>query len=293
MSLVWQSVFPQEVSDLKEFLEKHGLRVLFAAAVLSAAISLLSFLGSTTNVLQNAFGVLTSPVRALCTGVEDWFADKRQYYADTTALKEENEALRRRVAELEQQLRQSQTDAEENALLRELLGLREQRRDLTLESAKVTAHESTNWVSSMTLDRGTADGVAIGNCVLSSAGYLVGVVSEAGYNWCTVLTTLDTSSEIGAKVFRTGELCVAAGDFSLMQENRLKLEYLADAPLLAGDCVLTSGLGDFYPAGLVIGTVERVETDADGLTRYAVVVPMEEPDTLHTVFIVKSFEIEE
>lgn len=278
---------------MKEFLEKHGLRVLFAAAVLAVALSLLSFLGSTTNVLQNAFGVLTSPVRALCTGVENWFADKRQYYEDTSALKDENEELRRRVAELEQQLRQAQTDAEENALLRELLGLREQRRDLTLESAKVTARSDTNWVSSLTLDRGTADGVAIGNCVLSSAGYLVGVVSEAGYNWCTVLTTVDTASEIGAKIFRTGDLCVATGDFSLMQEKKLKLEYLSDAALLAGDCVLTSGLSGFYPAGLVIGTVERVETDADGLTRYAVVVPPEDPDTLHTVFIVKAFEIEE
>lgn len=281
------------MSDLKEFLEKHGLRVLFAAAVLAVALSLLSFLGSTTNVLQNAFGVLTSPVRALCTGVENWFADKRQYYEDTSALKDENEELRRRVAELEQQLRQAQTDAEENALLRELLGLREQRRDLTLESAKVTARSDTNWVSSLTLDRGTSDGVAIGNCVLSSAGYLVGVVSEAGYNWCTVLTTVDTASEIGAKIFRTGDLCVATGDFSLMQEKKLKLEYLSDTALLAGDCVLTSGLSGFYPAGLVIGTVERVETDADGLTRYAVVVPPEDPDTLHTVFIVKAFEIEE
>lgn len=278
---------------MKEFLEKHGLRVLFAAAVLAVALSLLSFLGSTTNVLQNAFGVLTSPVRALCTGVENWFADKRQYYEDTSALKDENEELRRRVAELEQQLRQAQTDAEENALLRELLGLREQRRDLTLESAKVTARSDTNWVSSLTLDRGTSDGVAIGNCVLSSAGYLVGVVSEAGYNWCTVLTTVDTASEIGAKIFRTGDLCVATGDFSLMQEKKLKLEYLSDTALLAGDCVLTSGLSGFYPAGLVIGTVERVETDADGLTRYAVVVPPEDPDTLHTVFIVKAFEIEE
>lgn len=278
---------------MKEFLEKHGLRVLFAAAVLAVMLSLLSFLGSTTNVLQNAFGVLTSPVRALCTGVENWFADKRQYYEDTSALKDENEQLRRRVAELEQQLRQAQTDTEENALLRELLGLREQRRDLTLESAKVTGRSSTNWISSITLDRGTADGVAIGNCVLSSAGYLVGVVSEAGYNWCTVLTTLDTSSEIGAKIFRTGELCVAKGDFSLMQEKKLKLEYLSDATPLAGDCVLTSGLSGFYPAGLVIGTVERVETDADGLTRYAVIVPMEDPDELRTVFIVKAFEIEE
>lgn len=279
---------------MKDFLERHGVRILFAAAVLSVVLSLLSFLGSTTNVLQNAFGVLTSPLRALSTGIETWVADKKQYYEDTSALKEENEALRRRVAELEQQMRQAQTDSDENALLRELLGLREQRRDLTLESAAVLSRSSTNWVSSLTLDRGTADGVAIGNCVLSSEGALVGVVSEAGYNWCTVLTLLDSDTQVGARVFRTDALCVAEGDFSLMQEGRLRLSFLADGgELLAGDCVITSGLGGYYPAGLVIGEVESVHLDDDGLTTYAVVRPAADADALRTVFVVKAFDVVE
>lgn len=62
-------------------------------------------------------------------------------------------------------------------------------------------------------------------------------------------------------MFRTQEVAVAEGDLALMGEGKLKLSYLsADAQLLSGDVVTTSGLGGFYPGGLVIGTVESVRT---------------------------------
>ena len=69
----------------------------------------------------------------------------------------------------------------------------------------------------------------------------VGVtVTEAGLNWCTVATVLDTEAQIGAKVFRTGETTVAMGDLSLMGRNRLKLSYLeSESSLINGDLVVT------------------------------------------------------
>lgn len=47
-------------------------------------------------MLENIAGVLTYPFRAAATAVSDWAADKRQYYEDTTTLKEENAALKKR-----------------------------------------------------------------------------------------------------------------------------------------------------------------------------------------------------
>ena len=200
--------------------------------------------------------------------------DKQRYYKDYSDLIAENEALRERVAELERDARQAEADREENALLRELLELREQRRDLVFESAAVIDRENTNWTSALTLNRGTAHGVEKNDCVVSAEGDLVGVVSAVGYNWCTVLTVIDTDTELGARVFRTQEVAVAEGDLALMGEGKLKLSYLsADAQLLSGDVVTTSGLGGFYPGGLVIGTVESVRTGDDGLAQYAVLAP--------------------
>ena len=84
-----------------------------------------------------------------------WFNDKQNYYRDTTDLQEENAELRRKIAEMEAEVRQAEADREENRRLRELLDLREQRRDFVFESAFITEHEVTNWTSSLTLNKGT------------------------------------------------------------------------------------------------------------------------------------------
>ena len=66
-----------------------------------------------------------------------------------------------------------------------------------------------------------------------------------------------------------------------------------DAKLVTGDEVLTSGKGDVYPSGLVVGQVEAVFDEPSGMTRYAVVVPEVKLDQLIEVFIIKSFDIVE
>ena len=176
--------------------------------------------------------------------------------------------------------------------MRTLLGLRQQRRDFVFESAYITGHSSSNWASTLTLSKGTSCGIAQGNCVVDSEGYLVGIVTEAGLNWCTVATVLDTEAQIGAKVFRTGETTVAMGDLSLMGRNRLKLSYLeSESSLINGDLVVTSGLGGYYPSGLVIGSVEEILTDDGGLTKYAILAPQADLSELTEVFVITSFDV--
>ena len=61
--------------------------------------------------------------------------------------------------------------------------------------------------------------------------------------------------------------------------------------IASGDVVTTSGLGGFYPGGLVIGTVESVRTGDDGLAQYAVLAPAARLGELSEVFIIKDFDI--
>ncbi len=278
---------------MKEFLKRHGLWILFATAVIAVVLAVLSVFSTTSSPLVNLAQTITSPFRAAYTVAAGWLTDKQNYYEDTSALKAENQDLKKRIAEMEAEVRQAQNDSEENERLRSLMNLREQRRDLSdLEAATITEHSTSNWTSFLTLNRGTDHGVEKNDCVITEAGYLVGVVSEVGSNWCTVLNIVDTDTSMGAQVFRTDDIGVAEGDFALMSRSRLRLDFLpAGAQLLNGDLVVTSGLGGYYPSGLVIGMVEEVQTDDSGATAYAILRPSAEFDDLTQVFIIKSFDI--
>ncbi len=278
---------------MKDFFNKYGVLLLAVAAFAAVLLSVLSYVTS-TSILHNAAGVVTSPFRFASESVSRWLEDKRHYYKEYNDLLAENKALREEVAELRANARQADRDREENRLLREVSELRAQRRDFELESAMVLERSNNNWTRTLTLNQGTNHGVALKNAVVTSEGYLVGVVTEVGLNWCTVQTIVDTDTEIGALLFRTSDVVIAEGDFALMREKRLKVTYLpADTALLVGDYIVTSGLGGYYPSNLVIGVVESVEADDNGLAQYAVLTPMCDFDTLTEVFIIKSFDIVE
>lgn len=278
---------------MKNFLQKHGLWVLFAAAVIAVGLAFMSVFSNTSSPLANVANVIASPFRSAYTAVADWFNDKQSYYQDNTALKEENAALKKQLAEMEAAIRQAEKDSAENERLKQLLGLQSQRPDLTsdLQAAMITEHTVTNWTSSLTIDKGTRHGLEVNDCVISETGAFVGLISEVGTNWATILTLVDTDTSLGAQVFRSGDLGLAQGNFSLMGENRLRLEYLpADCSLLGGDLVVTSGLGGYYPAGLVIGSVTEVQQDDSGATSYAILEPAADFDALEEVFVIRSFD---
>ena len=271
---------------MKRFFAKYGIWLLAGLATVVVALCVISAVSSGTPFLRNAAGVIASPFRSAGSAVAGWFGGIGDHFASVEALQQENDDLRAQVADLERQLRQSQQDRSENQRLRDLLELESQRRDLKTVSARVSERSVDNWSSTLTLNRGTSAGIAIGNCAIDQYGDLVGVVTDAGLNWCTVTTVLDTSSAIGAKVFRTEQVAVAQG--------QLSLTYLESAEdLISGDLVVTSGLGGYYPAGLTIGTVEELRTDADGLTQYAAVTPKAAIASLTQVFLITEFDVVE
>ena len=278
---------------MKNFFRQNGIWLLAIALLLSLVITLSSaLLGGTANPLSNLVQTVTSPIRGGISAVLDWAGGVSDYVLRYGEMQQELEDLRLQVAELEEQIRQGEEASRENEQLRELLDLQQRRQDFVFENAKVTARSNSNWESTLTLSKGSSAGVEAGSCVITKTGALVGVVSEVGTNWCTVSTLINTDIEMGGIVTRTYSAGVLEGDFALMRQGQLKLNYLPDeAQLVSGDEVLTSGKGDVYPSGLVVGQVEGVFTDPSGMTRYAVVTPEVDLSALIEVFVIKDFEI--
>lgn len=275
---------------MKRFLTKTGLWILGGIATVVLIMSLLSVFSSGATMLTNALGVVAAPFRAAGASVADWFANTAQHFENVAHLQEENEELRRQVSDLERQLRQAQSQQQENAELRHLLGLQGQRSDFRYVDGRVTEKPLSNWQSVLTIDCGSRDGIALQQCAVDAYGNFVGVVSEVGYNWCRVTTLLDSDSAVGAKLFRTGEVAVAQGELSLLEKGQLRLVYLPeDAAPVIGEQVVTSGLGGYFPSGLVIGSVAAIRTDHDGLSRYAEVTAASDIDHLKELFFITDF----
>jgi len=277
---------------LKRLLTKYGIMVLSLAVVIAVLFSVMSFFSATSAALPNIAGIIASPFRAAGTAISNTVGGWKDYITEFDRLQEENAQLKKDLAEMESSIRQAEYDREENQRLRELLDLRQQRRDLFFESATIVETDYSNWSSMITVNKGTAHDVAVGDCVITQEGFLVGVVVEAGLNWSTIRTVLDSDTSIGALIFRSDVTAVAEGDFALMGENRLKLNYLGVEPdVTTGDLIVTSGLGGYYPAQLVIGYVEEIGTDDDGLAQFAVIRPQVQLKDLVQVFIITDFTI--
>lgn len=277
---------------MKQFLKNHGLWVLFAAAVIAVALACLSYYSSTSSPLSNIAGVIVSPFRSAYSTVVNWFGEKQGYLNGYNSLKAENKHLKKKIAGMEEDVRQGKDDSDENTRLRKLLNLQEKHRSFRFEDATITGRSSSNWASTLTLNCGTGRGIKVKDCVVTESNELVGIVSKVGVNWCTVLTVMDTDFSLGAQVFRSKDIGIAQGDFNLMHKEKLKLSYLpAGASLLTGDLVVTSGQGGYYPSGLVLGTIDEVKTDDSGATQYAVLRPKANANKLSEVFVIKSFDI--
>ena len=275
---------------MKGFFRNNG-GLLVVAAVLFAALLVIISAISRVNPITNVMQALAGPVGSITSGISGWFQNQYDRVTAYDALLEEYEALKEKAADLEEQVRQSQDALRENERLQELLGVAQEHPDWTYASATVTQRSTTNWGHEITVNSGTNQDVAVGDCVIDEYGNLVGVISEVGSNWSLISTVINPGLELGVRVARTDDSCMAQGDFSLMEQGKLKLTYIPqDAQLVTGDQVTTSGLGDQYPGGLLVGRLESIQTEADGISRTGVLVPGADVENIRYVYVITQFE---
>ncbi len=280
---------------MKEYLKKYGIPV--GVVVLALALLIMvsaAARGGGTGTVHNVTGTAIAPVQKVLSSAANWFKSIYGYLYKYDSLMAENESLRAQLADAQASARAGIEATEENVRLRELNNLRQKHTDYTMESAKIVLWSSSNWSSTFTISKGRSDGIEIGMPVITEYGGLVGQITEAGDNWATVSTLIDVDMSVGAYVGATGSSGMVVGEFSLMKNKTAKLTFLADgAQIFVGDEVLTSGQGGAFPAGLVIGTISNVQTEAGGQIEFGIVVPQVQLDSLVQVFIIKSFEVVE
>ena len=170
------------------------------------------------------------------------------------ALIAENQQLRHQQLYLQSQDQQRLLIQDENAALKELLALSQSLKHRAM-AADVLAVDTGNARKVVIINKGKQAGVVPGQLVLDTEG-VMGQVIDVGLRTSTILLVSDASSAVPVRNQRTGETAILNGT---NDPNRLSLLHLPKTVLVQqGDVLLTSGLGQHYPAGYPVGVVETV-----------------------------------
>jgi rod shape-determining protein MreC len=212
---------------------------------------------------------ITRPVR----GLLDWAGDLGVSRSQLEQLRDQNAALRARVAELEEARL-------ENERLRGLLDIT-QAGDLEALGANVIGRPINSWEGVITIDRGSRDGVAPGMPVVGADG-LLGQTIDVGPVSSRVRLISDQRSSVSAFVQRSRAEGIVQGSI----DGRITLQFVSiETTLQAGDVVITSGMGGVYPKGLVVGEIVDVRTDPGRLYQDVRIRPAAELEGIEEVLV--------
>ena len=226
------------------------------------------------------FMEFTSPVQQAATFVIKTVHGVFQHYVFLVHLQKENELLRKRMAELQEENHQAKEMVLAHERLRKLLEFRERMPTSTI-AAQVIGQDPTSWFKSVTINKGEKDGVNKGMAVISPEG-VIGQILKTSPDYATVLLMTDYNSAIDAIVQRTRAKAIVEGK----EENRCQLKYLLRTEEVeVGDIVITSGLGGIFPKGLTIGEVRSVDKKGHGVFQYADLVPSVDLTKLEEVLV--------
>jgi rod shape-determining protein MreC len=228
---------------------------------------------SRTNAFDRVILEASAPIQYGTTQFAQGVSAVLQEYVYLVDVKHDNDRLRSENARLLDDNNRLATSATENRRLRRLLQLRDELRG-NLLSAQVIGKEVSPYfrVTRVVLDRGERDHVRPGMPVLTADG-LVGQIRRTYSKYADVLLTADKTSAIDVVVQRNGARGMLKGTGA--EENYIcQLEQLSrDDDVQPGDIVVTSGLGQRFPAAILVGEIKEVTKREFGLYQEATVMP--------------------
>ena len=272
---------------MQQFFEKYRKQLIRIGVVLLILLTVIASRKQlNATLLESAVGVVVTPFQDLTTGISSWVDSTVSSARSKTDLREENEALKAQIAELTEENRRLALYETENEKLSALLKISQKYPTYESVGAAVIAKDPGVWYDVFTIDKGTKDSISA-NMVLIAPEGLVGKVLESGLTFSKAQSILDSRSSVPAMSLRTGDLGVVKGDYTLMNSGLCKMEYIdGTAEIMVGDEIATSQLSDIYPPGLAIGRVLEIETDANGLTKYALIEPFVDLKHLDTILVI-------
>ena len=268
-----------------------GKYLLFILTVLCTAMMLITFSTDIFNKpLNTIVGYVIVPFQKGLSSVGSWLSARSDELVQIRALLEENEELKRQVAELTLENTQLQQGWSELNTLRDLYKLDGQYEEYDKIGARIIARDTGNWYHSFTIDKGEEDGLAVDMNVIAGGdnGGLVGRIVSVGPNWAKVTSIISDNSNVTGQMLATGDMLIVSGDLSMMQNGMIRFSQLLDSAgvVVTGDKIVTSDISDKYLPGILIGYIGEINLDSNKLTKSGSVTPAVDFEHLDEVLVI-------
>lgn len=262
--------------------KKNNLAILFAVILV---MTIFMFLGrnSEKKPLEGPARRVSTPIAGFFSGIGVWANEKFSFVTEIGNLKKQNKQLFQESIDLKGRLARLEDVEKENEELRMQIDLAP-RKEYSLISALVIGKELENQDEVIHLNKGARDGIKNHMAVVVGDSVIVGKVSKVFETSCNVELLINRNSKINAEITKTSAKGIARGQFGTsivldMIPQTVKIE--------RGDSVITSGVGDLLPRGLLIGYTEEATPTSDQLfQKTSLIIPFQ-IDELRVVWVIE------
>ncbi len=242
--------------------------------------------------LQNGVAFAFKPFEVAIEGVANGVGSIGSAITEIDRIRVENQALRAENERLQTENRAAAEARRENDALTSLLQLRQGLDFKTIPTA-VIARESSEARRAVVIDRGSNDGVAVGQVIVAAGGSLAGRVVDVGADFARVVLISDSSSTVIGQLLGTGSTGKVVGQLggALVMtdvDSTVKVN-IGDEVFTAG-IELSGGIRSPYPKGLLLGRVIDVRRDPNEVVQTVYLEPAAPLDRLEFLLVITDYQ---
>lgn len=262
--------------------------ILLIICLLLGLINITSANRENSSAIEKTIREMYTPLQSGVNGVSSFFQKFELVFSTKQSLLNKVKDLEKENNQIKIENQTLREDTDELLRLRNIVDFIDANKlTYNLVTARVIARSPNNWYKTLTINKGSQQGIIKDMAVISPDG-LVGRIESVNDNSAQVILITDREVAVGAILQRTREtngIVEGRDDSSLLgMEN---IPYYSE--IRKGDRVITSGLSEYYPKGILIGTIKQIKREPGGLLLSAEVTPGVEFDKLEEVLVVTAY----
>lgn len=220
----------------------------------------------TTPPLDDTVHNVSSPFAKFLSATGFWFSDKFGFIASIGSLKKENEKLLKENSRLKSSLAKLSDIENENENLRKELDLNPRIKEYEMEAALIIGKDIGGFPELVYIDKGYDDGIQKDDPVLVEKGILIGQIKEVFKHQSEVELILSQKKNFNAEIEENSEKGIVHGEYG----TSVVMDMIPQTvEIKKGDTIITSGLSEKIPRGILIGYIEETTPSADQLFQKA------------------------